>query len=248
MKQRADYDNFAWLYDLEWTDFGNGVFPLLKQISGKNLPDGVEVLDLCCGTGQLAKILTEKGYKVTGIDASGEMLRYARKNAPEARFLKRDARSFKLGHKYQAAFSTFDALNHIMRLAELRQVFKNVSDCLVGGGIFIFDMNTKWEFDNHWNSRERSTEKPGYFYTEKMEYSPEHRLGQFRCVLFRQVGKNWKRYDTTLYETYYSTSSVLSALKKAGFNDIRTYAYDRQEGIRPPDNNTARIFYAARKD
>ncbi len=247
MKPRSDYDNFAWLYNREWADFGNNIFPMLKQIAGKDLPDGAEVLDLCCGTGQLAKILTENGHKVTGIDVSADQLYYARKNAPEARFLRRDARAFKLPRKYEAVFSTFDALNHILRLAELRQVFRNVSDCLLEDGIFIFDLNTKREFDLHWSGVKEIVDKPDYFYTAEMEYSPQHRLGQFRLVLFRKVGKQWERYNTTLYETYYSQAAVTSALKKAGFNDIKTYAYNRWEGISPANKNTTRIFYAARK-
>jgi SAM-dependent methyltransferase len=247
MKPRADYDNFAWLYNIEWADFGNNIFPFLKQIAGEDLPDGAIVLDLCCGTGQLAKVLTENGYKVTGIDVSADQLYYARKNTPEARFLRRDARDFKLPCKYEAVFSTFDALNHILRLAELRQVFQNVSNCLVQGGIFIFDLNTKREFDLHWNGVREIVDKPDYHYAAEMEYSPTQRLGQFRLVLFRQAGKTWQRYNTTLYETYYSKVAVISALKKAGFNDIKTYAYSSFEGISPDNKNTTRIFYAARK-
>ena len=85
MKRYTDYDNFAWLYNQEWGAFGENIFPALKIIAGDKLPDGAKILDLCCGTGQLAKVLTEKGYQVTGIDGSAEMLRYAKENAPDAR-------------------------------------------------------------------------------------------------------------------------------------------------------------------
>ena len=193
------------------------------------------------------EVLTENGYQVTGIDVSADQLYYARKNAPEARFLRRDATDFKLPRKYDAAFSTFDALNHILRLAELRQVFRNVGNCLVEDGIFIFDLNTKREFDLHWSGVKEIVDQPDYFYTAVMEYNKPHRLGQFRLVLFRQEGNKWKRYNTTLYETYYSQAAVTSALKKAGFDDIRTYAYNSWEGISPANKNTTRIFYAARK-
>jgi ubiquinone/menaquinone biosynthesis C-methylase UbiE len=84
MERYSAYDNFAWLYNKEWTAYSEHIFPVLKDIAGKNLPDGARVLDLCCGTGQLAKILVEKGYRVTGIDGSAEMLRHAEGNAPDA--------------------------------------------------------------------------------------------------------------------------------------------------------------------
>jgi ubiquinone/menaquinone biosynthesis C-methylase UbiE len=126
MERYTEYDNFAWLYNREWGFFGDNIFGGLRAIAGDSLPDGARVLDLCCGTGQLAKVLVEKGYKVTGIDGSAKMLRYAREKAPAARFMVRDARAFRLPPEYEAVFSTFDSLNHITTLEELGRVFKNV--------------------------------------------------------------------------------------------------------------------------
>ena len=82
MKRYSDYDVFAWLYNRELGFYGSNIFPFLKIIVGDNLPDGARILDLCCGTGQLVKVLCEKSYNVTGIDGSAKMLQYARNNAP----------------------------------------------------------------------------------------------------------------------------------------------------------------------
>jgi SAM-dependent methyltransferase len=243
----ADYDNFAWLYNQEWTFFANHIFPLYKHLAGDCLPEGGQVLDLCCGTGQLAKILTENGYKVTGLDISGGQLRYARKNAPKARFIRADARSFTLKQKFNAVFCTFDALNHIMTIEDLTKVFKSVNACLAEGGIFVFDMITKKEFERNLNGHKEIKEKPGFFYTLQIEYEPEKRLGKFHCTLFRQYGKSWKRSDTLISETFYTPAQIRSALKKAGIAKSFTCAADPQNGIYPPDKNTRRIFYFARK-
>lgn len=247
MKTPADYDNFAWLYDKEWIEFSRSIFPLLKYLAGENLPEGAEVLDLCCGTGQLASVLTEQGFKVTGLDISAGQLRYARKNAPAARFIKADARSFKLSRKFDTVFCTFDALNHILKLEELQQVFRNVSACLKSGGVFIFDLNTIKEFTSHWDERQSNTEKPGYYYSVNITFDREKRLGEFHVTMFRQSGKNWKRYDTTICETFYPRPGVISALKKAGFTDIETFAANPREGITTPGKNATRIYYRAFK-
>jgi SAM-dependent methyltransferase len=247
MKPGADYDNFAWLYNQEWTEFTQSIFPLLKYLAGKSLHRGAEVLDLCCGTGQLAQILTENGLKVTGIDISAGQLHYARKNAPEARFIKADARSFKLSGKFDAVFCTFDALNHILRLEEIQLVFNNVSRCLKSGGVFIFDLNTIKEFLSHWDDRQSNTEKPGYYYAVNIRFDREKRLGEFHVTMFRQSGKNWKRFETTICETFYPRPTVFSALKKAGFTDIETFAANAREGITTPGKNATRIYYRAVK-
>jgi SAM-dependent methyltransferase len=247
MKPSADYDNFAWLYNQEWTEFSQSVFPLLKYLAGECLHKGAAVLDLCCGTGQLAKILTEQKFKVTGVDISAGQLRFARKNAPAARFVKADARAFKLNKKFDTVFCTFDALNHILRLEELQSLFQNVGNCLKKDGVFIFDLITRKEFELHYFGFKSITEKPDYFYTIQNEYSRETRLVQFRCTLFRKTGSSWQRSDTTIYETYYPRATVIASLKKAGFTDIETFSANPIEGICTPGKNSTRIYYRAYK-
>jgi len=47
---------------------------------------GGKILDLGCGPGRDAKIFSEKGFKVVGIDLSGQMVLKAKKIAPLAEF------------------------------------------------------------------------------------------------------------------------------------------------------------------
>ncbi|OGO00537.1 MAG: hypothetical protein A2Y90_04590 [Chloroflexi bacterium RBG_13_52_12] len=247
MTQYADYDNFAWLYNQEWGAFGENIFLALKEIAGDKLPDGAKILDLCCGTGQLAKVLIEKGYRVTGIDGSVEMLRYAKENAPDAEFIPKDARNFRLPSVYHAVFSTFDALNHVMTIEELQEVFKNVNRCLVKGGIFIFDLTTKYHFETNMKAYQRVTENPDYLYTMRGNYNEENKTGEFHCTIFQPQGKNWKRSDTFLHQTWYPCEDVKSALEKAGFSDIRAHAFNQQHELVEVTRDTMRIFFLAEK-
>ena len=247
MERYTDYDAFAWLYNREWGSFGERIFPLLKDIAGKTLPDGAKVLDLCCGTGQLAKVLTEKGYKVTGIDGSRQMLKFARGNAPGAKFTAADARTFKLPTVYNAVFSTFNSLNHILKLEELQKAFKNVYKCLISGGIFIFDLNTQRHFETRCKDFKEIKEIPECFYTVRNDYNAEERLMQFHCTIFQRKARGWQRSDVTLQETFYPNAEVKSLLKRVGFTNIRTYAASRERGLHKPNRGSRRIFYYALK-
>ena len=247
MERYTDYDNFAWLYDKEFVEYAKAIFPVLKDIAGDKLPDGARVLDLCCGTGQLAKVLTEKDYKITGIDGSAEMLRYARINAPEAEFINEDARTFKLPSVYDAVFSTFDSLNHILKVSELLRTFKNTYKCLVSGGIFIFDLNTERLFMTHWKNMNIVRETLDYFYAVHSDYDPVKRRASWQCTAFRRKARGWQRSDVFLEETFYPNKEVKSLLKRAGFTNIKTHAASRERGLHKPNRGSIKVFYYAQK-
>ena len=57
--------------------YGNS---LINLIDGDNRGT---VLDLGCGNGALSKVMHDKGYEVTGIDASKELLDIAKKDYPD---------------------------------------------------------------------------------------------------------------------------------------------------------------------
>ena len=71
---------FARVYNSQWGGFARQLAPRLLEWHERTYAGsaGKNVLDLCCGTGQLALYFLEKGYKVTGIDLSEPMLRFAR--------------------------------------------------------------------------------------------------------------------------------------------------------------------------
>ncbi len=49
-----------------------------------------KAIDIGCGEGFLSKYLLSKGFNVTGIDFSKNAIKYAKKNAPEVRFVVKD--------------------------------------------------------------------------------------------------------------------------------------------------------------
>src|SRR5690349_1767592 len=119
----SDYDRFAWIYNRYWGGgFTRQVLPILEKLIFPNIPAEAHLIDVACGSGQLAGALTEKGYRVTGIDGSENLLVFARQNAPNAEFILADARSFAMPARFHAALCHYDSLNHIMTLPELTAV------------------------------------------------------------------------------------------------------------------------------
>jgi SAM-dependent methyltransferase len=99
------------------------------------------VLDLGCGTGGHALILTKRGYKVTGIDRSSSMLEIARKKTkgkgPE--FIEGDITKIRLHRKYDAVISMFAVMSYQTTNSAITDVCRRARESLVPGGIFMFD-------------------------------------------------------------------------------------------------------------
>jgi SAM-dependent methyltransferase len=240
----SDYDAFAWTYNRHWGDmFLRQSLKALDKLVLPRMPAGGRILDLCCGTGQLARELTARGLRVTGVDGSEEMLRYARTNAPDARFILADARSFRLPAKYGAAISAFDSLNHVMTLEGLTQVFRNVHAALAPGGRFLFDLNMEEAYLAQWRGSFTIVEDESVCIL-RPSYDPDEKLGRDDITMFRLVKGAWHRADLSLTQRCYPEGDVRSALSGAGFSEVSTYNAERDFDVR---GGAGRTFFLARK-
>ena len=246
MTTYSDYDAFAWIYNKHWGDsFTHIALNVLEKLVLPHLPNKARILDLCCGTGQLAQILADRGYQVTGLDSSGEMLHFARENAPAAEFIQDDACSFRLPGVYHAVVSVFDSLNHIMTLEELTSVFHNVYAALRTGGLFLFDLNMEEGYRVTWNDNFGIIEDD-HVCVIHSGYNPEEQTARFDATIFR-LQDGWYRSDLTLLQKCYSEAEVRSALEAAGFTEIHTYAYDGQFDLQELTAESERAFFLCQK-
>lgn len=217
------YDRFAWFYSRGWgVDYHQQVKPVLQDHVFPRLAEGARVLDVCCGSGDLSRVLVDRGYKVTGIDGSAGMLLYARTNVPGAVFRLEDARDFHLRPQFDAALSTFDSLNHLLTLSELERAFTNVHRALVPGGLLVFDLNMEEAFTTMWRGSFSSVEETAVGITNG-SYNPVEKVGRAQVTLFRADGGDvWRRSDVTVLEKCYTVEEVTAALQRAGFACIET--------------------------
>ena len=238
------YDNFASCYSRGWAgEYHRQAGAVFERRVFPRLAPGARVLDLCCGSGELAAALVERGFEVTGLDGSERMLEHARRRAPQAEFLLEDARSFHMDSRFGAVFSTFDSLNHILSIEELDSVFRNVHAALEAGGLFVFDLNMSESFETLWHGVFASVEDDCVSVTQG-SYDPEAGLGCAAVTIFERDGE-WRRLDVTVRERCYPEDEVRARLEAAGFRNVRTEdAYEL--GMRG-DIALGRMFFFAEK-
>lgn len=241
----TDYDPFARIHNESWgLEVSEFAIPHLEQLALPYLPEKAHILDLCCGTGQLAQYLLEKGYQVTGLDGSEAMLDYARENAPSSEFILNDARLFDLPPTFHGVISTTFALNHVISIEELTCVFKNVYAALLENGWFVFDLSLEDRYQGSWNRSASGDVRDEYVWAMRRSYNPEDKIGEIKITIFQLVKENWQRLDTTWLVKGYSKAEVQSALKYVGFKEVSVYNAER-DLAKPGEAGT--VYFVCRK-
>jgi SAM-dependent methyltransferase len=97
------------------------------------------VLNLGCGTGKHDSLLAQKGYQITGVDFSNDMLEIARENHPNIDFFEGDIRTLKLHKTFDVVLSLFHVISYQTLNKDIYDAFLTAKTHLKTGGIFIFD-------------------------------------------------------------------------------------------------------------
>lgn len=244
---------FAQVYNRRWTAFARHVAPFLLDFYAATPTAQVNktVLDLCCGTGQVACHFLEQGYQVVGLDLSLAMLHYAQENTQpylvrgQVRFVHADASDFTLAERFGLVVSTFDALNHLPDLQALRSCFACVA--AVTDDYFIFDLNTRVGL-RRWNSIEVDDSRDDMTIVNHGIYDVNSERAWMKVTGFvRNANGLYERFEQTAYNTVFAMDTVKDALLETGW---QTVYFARFQDLKTPLSDPeaeARVFVVANK-
>ncbi len=246
--------SFARIYNIRWASFAQNAAPRLRACY-ESTPVGQEnhsLLDMCCGTGQLALHFLDNGYQIVGLDLSAAMLDYARANAAayivsgQARFIQGDASNFEMDERFGLVLSTFDALNHLPDFTALKGCFLSVYPVLVEGGSFIFDLNTT-EGLRRWTGISIE-DSPELMLVTRALFDETSQKAFMRISGFALSGDGlYERFEETAYEVAFPLQAVKEALLETGFHSVRfARLQDLSAPVDDPEREN-RIFILAEK-
>lgn len=202
----------------EWAKF------LKSTLSDYGVPDGAIVLDLACGTGSITIELAKYGYDMIGADISSEMLWAARNKVPaelqagKILWIEQDMRSFELYGTVGAVVCCLDSINYITDEKELGHCFSLVQNYLDPGGMFIFDVNTPYKFENIYADKSYILQADGVYCGWENNYDKESGLCEFSLDIFvKNDNGMYKRFEETQIEKCYTDQTLRSILKENGF-------------------------------
>ena len=207
------------------------------------------VLDLGCGTGKITFALREKGYDMTGVDFSDDMLSFAReecinKNINDILWLCQDMRAFELYGTVDACVCTLDCINYLTKFDDVKKCFSLVHNYLIPDGLFIFDINTPYRFENVYANNDYILEDGNALLAWRNNYNPKSKICNFYLSVFAE-NKNgtYTRFDEVQKEKCYSKKQIEAALISCGFEILAEYG---DINLKKCDNDDEKWYFVAR--
>lgn len=241
------YTSFAQVYDLfmdnvPYEQWGEYLCDLFKEYE---IEDGL-VLDLGCGTGKLARYMSEKGYDMIGVDYSYDMLDIAREQSDASiLYLLQDMREFELYGTVRGVYSACDSLNYIMEADELRAVFALVNNYLDPGGVFVFDINTPFKYKELLAENTfAENRKEGSFIWENF-YDEEEGINEYDLTLYIQAEDgSFQRFEETHFQKCYELQEIQRLLEEAGLEFVAMYDAYTKESV---SEQSEKVLFIARE-
>ncbi|MFX1534863.1 MAG: class I SAM-dependent DNA methyltransferase [Promethearchaeota archaeon] len=139
MKTNESFEYLAKYYDLIYNDkdYKNEV-TFIEDIF-KNTHKPKKILELGCGTGNYTQILLERGYEITGVDISENMLEIAKEKCT-CNFIRGSIRDISINDRFDACIAMFAVMGYITENSDIVKVLNNIRRHLKPNGLFVFDV------------------------------------------------------------------------------------------------------------
>lgn len=245
------YTGFAGVYDIfmdnvpyeEWAGY---LWEILREYG---IEDGL-LLELGCGTGSLTECMAGYGYDMIGVDYSIEMLELAwkkkEKSGHDILYLNQDMREFELYGTVRAVISVCDSVNYILEDGGLTEMFRLVNNYLDPGGIFLFDFNTEYKYQEVLGVQVIAEDREDCSFIWDNYYDDAERINEYELTLFirEEESELYRKYQETHFQRAYTLEEMRQYIEESGLLYVTAYdAYTRQ----PPGSRSERICVVARE-
>ncbi|PBC66221.1 methyltransferase family protein [Streptomyces sp. TLI_235] len=215
----APYDALAAVYD-RWTSDNDypGWADRLALLFTADRPVAT-VLDLCCGTGTITRLLQDRGFEVTGVDGSSAMLDRARERVVAGTALHEVRLPAPLplpAASFDAAVCCFDSVNYLAP-DQLAALLREVATVLRPGGRFVFDLNTRHKLEHVFGNSHYGDDLDDFAYVWRNRYDPERHRCDFAISLFTADGAGFRRQTERHGQWWFGHDEIRAAARAAGF-------------------------------
>ncbi len=223
------YQAFAELYDElmddvdyeSWADYYTRLLSIYGIHSGK-------ICECACGTGSLTLPLYRRGFQMTGVDISQEMLWQAaqksRKQGIAIPYVRQDMRALNLHRPMDAVLATCDGVNYLLNEEDLVSFFRAASRSLRPGGALVFDVSTPYKLRNILCSGLLGEDRENITYLWKNTWHEKRKTVELDLTFFVRDGDGrYNRIDERQHQRAWEQQELKEALWHTGFRGVSLY-------------------------
>jgi SAM-dependent methyltransferase len=202
---------------------------LIQELRTARLFTGT-VVDVGCGSGILAREVTDAGYSVVGFDTSDSMIALARERSPKS--------TFRVGSFVSAEFPECVAVTAVGEVLNYRSeerndvgaragLFRRINNALVVGGLLLFDVAG---LERSASAPHRRTWSQGEDWAVLVEVESDQKNNVLTRSItsFRKVGECYRRQNETHRLQLLDPNDVMRELGSAGFQASTFASYWEQ--------------------
>lgn len=235
------YETFAYYYD---SLMDSSFYDDYEKFIDEHCHHYDEVLELGCGTGEIAIRLAKKNKKVLASDLSSDMLEVAKQKAMYENvdlILQRvDMRDFETSYPVDLILCLCDSINYLLDSEEIIQTFQNVYSSLKDDGTFIFDIDSLYKMDTILkNYREDTVDSEFTFrwYVDNIDSGYIHHHVYIHDKIENEI------VEENHYQRTFSCEQYIEWLQNIGFQSIQYYS-----DFKDYNEDCERIIFICRKE
>jgi SAM-dependent methyltransferase len=223
------YQAFAGIYDelMNDVDYEGWADHYVRLLSIYGVRGG-KICECACGTGGLTIPLAARGFSMTGVDLSSEMLWEAavksRKAGIAIPFVRQDMRGLHLHRPMDAVIATCDGVNYLLTEEDLSSFFEAARRAIRPGGAFIFDVSTPHKLQNVLCRELFGEDRENITYLWANRWNGKRKIVEMDLTIFtREEDGRYRRIDEKQRQRAWEAQELKEMLWRCGFRAVSLY-------------------------
>ncbi len=239
------YGKMAQVYDRLMADAPYGQWEAYtSHMLNTYHPNANRILDLGCGTGEITRRLHDKGFSMTGVDLSEDMLTIAEQQSPSSiQWLHQDITKLEGLADYDCVISFCDVINYLTEEEQVKETISNAYEALSDSGVFLFDVHSVEHVteDLYGQTFAEVYDDLSYIWFCDPDEQPNSVIHDL--TFFVQDHNQYQRFDEQHKQRAYPVQELKQWIQEAGFTLVQIHA----DFETTPTEKGERLFFVCKK-
>lgn len=198
---------------------------------------GQKILEPMCGSGRFLAPFAERGYDITGVDLSEEMLDKLRRKLPGAKVVRADLTEYHPGEKFDYIFIPSGSISLLTDLSLCKAALGRLKELLADGGKLVFAVETlacQCPDDEDYRTAASVKTREGLNLLLKTKNTYDRRTQtQYSPGIYELYrGEELLRREQMDFQTHlYRRGEMEAYLQELGFSSVTAYASFHREPV-----------------